>query len=167
MCRVHVWLLATSKVARNESVTVAWSAGSRTGARAPAQSHTHTHFRTRQSYILSICYCRKHTYIIHRDIYVCTGYIYILGIYTHWGRDGPQHKSRITRTYVWTHLLGPTYLLVYVLVCQATGTTHTERRAAPDTTPQRADYGEPESHWPMPIWGMPQRRNVFIIFIFC
>ena len=90
----------------------------------------------------------------------------MLGIYTHWGRGGPQHKSRITRTYVRTHLCGPTYLLVYVLVCQATGTTHTGRRAAPDTTPQRADYGEPESHWPMPIWAIAQRRNVFIIFIF-
>ena len=112
-------------------------------------AHTHTHFRTRQSYILKYMLLPK-TYIIHRGIYVYTGYKYILGIYAHWGRDGPQHKSRITRTYVRTHLCGPTYLLVYVLVCQVTGTTHTERRAAPDTTPQRADYGEPESHWPMP-----------------
>ena len=78
-------------------------------------AHTHTLSHTAVVYTKYMLLPK--TYIIHRDIYVCTGYMYILGIYTHWGRDGPQHKSRITRTYVRTHLLGPTYLLVYVLVC--------------------------------------------------
>jgi hypothetical protein len=41
-------------------VCCGWSAGSRTGARAPAQPHTHTHFRTRQPHVFNICACRIH-----------------------------------------------------------------------------------------------------------
>jgi hypothetical protein len=66
------------------------------------------------------------------------------------GMPGNQRRDPLGSTsdylpleYVCTHLFGLTYLLVYVLKCQAAGTTHTEGRAAHGTTPTRAHDGHP------------------------